>query len=62
MEGNITPVLAILNEWMKIIELGGGVPINMEDYTPSPEIYLLDKKCGGGNNIYGITSIGKIIV
>ena len=47
MEGNITPVLAILNEWMKIIELGGGVPINMEDYTPSPEIYLLDKKWEG---------------
>ena len=50
MEGDITPVLSILDDWMRKIEIGGwiiaGVPYVLND-TPYPEIIDMEKKWEG---------------
>ena len=47
MEGYITIVLALLDERMKKLEIGGGIATNMEDYTPYSDIYVSEKKWEG---------------
>ena len=47
MEGNITPVLSILDERMKELYIGGGVTTNMEEYTPHYDIATLNKNWEG---------------
>ena len=50
MEGDITPVLSILDDWMRKIEIGGGiiagVPYVLND-TPYPEIIDMENKWEG---------------
>ena len=47
MEGAITTVLAILDECMKKLEIAAGVLTIMEDYTPSSDIAVSEKKWEG---------------
>ena len=47
MEVAITPVFAILDELMKNMDIGGEVPTNMEDYTLSSNIVLLENNWEG---------------
>ena len=43
MEGAITPVLTILDERMKNMEIGEGVKNNRENETPYPDIISMEK-------------------
>ena len=47
MEGDITPVLANLDDCMKKMEMGSGVPDSIQDYTPSSDITGFEKKWEG---------------
>ena len=50
MEGGITLVLSILDDWMGKLEIEGGIMAegsSVTNDTPSPLIIALEKKCDG---------------